>query len=228
MLSTVSYLVALLPALTLGQSIYTVTVAGVETEVVLPPFPTGDAAEGDTGVTIPITIGNQITSVVLPYFDGATPTVPVTVDSEAAPTEAVESVVEEASDAVDSAVEEASDALSSVSADATEAASSIAEVVESVTSSVAAGITDAVEEAASSALVSSEVDEDLSSEFDVTPIPPPLETDSDLAVIAETTTLSVANATETVAEFEGSAPQIARSSSLAVVLAGLVAFFFSA
>ncbi|KAI9747814.1 MAG: hypothetical protein M1815_003885 [Lichina confinis] len=210
MLSTVSYLVALLPALTLGQSIYTVTVAGVETEVVLPPFPTGDAAEGDTGVTIPITIGNQITSVVLPYFDGATPTVPVTVDSEAAPTEAVESVVEEASDAVDSAVEEASDALSSVSADATEAASSIAEVVESVTSSVAAGITDAVEEAASSALVSSEVDEDLST------------------VIAETTTLSVANATETVAEFEGSAPQIARSSSLAVVLAGLVAFFFSA
>ena len=294
MLSSTSYLVALLPALALGQSTYTVTVAGVETEVVLPPFPTGDAAaEGDTGVTIPITIGNQITDVVLPPFDEAAATAVVTADDEAEPTMAVESVVEDASEAVESAMEEASEALGSVSSDAAEAATSVAEEVESVTSSVAAEITDAVEDVSSEVSdslddtesVVSEDEEDVSSEFDMSsPRPRPLETDRDLAVTAETTTLfglfssaeaaasgaataaentvitvpaptggfatftvpvdSVADETEVdggadetdggadetdgVTEFEGSATQIARSSSLAVVLAGLVAFFFSA
>ncbi|KAI9847387.1 MAG: hypothetical protein M1837_002576 [Sclerophora amabilis] len=83
MLSSVSVAAILLPAFALAQGSYTITINGQTTVVTgLPDFASSaiDEASSRAGQTVPITIGGQVTSIVLPgWYEGPSPTADLTV-----------------------------------------------------------------------------------------------------------------------------------------------------
>lgn len=122
------------------------------------------AAPAETGTTIPIPIGGQETSIVLPYFETQTAVVPVIVAPTSEASSAISSVAQSVEAAAESITSEASAAISAIASSITAEASSAVDeayatvigaavAIESEASSISSEIVSEATAAATSVLV---------------------------------------------------------------------------